>query len=100
MKTYTDPGAAIRVAAGDRFALELASNPTTGYTWQIQIDSRHLDLVGQEFESGGVGVGAGGKQVFRFRALAAGETEIACDYRRPWEEESQDSQLFRVAISD
>ncbi len=99
MKRYASPEAAIQVAAGDRFALELAGNPTTGYTWQVRIDGQHLDLLGQEFEPGGVGVGAGGKEVFLFRALASGETEISCDYRRPWDKESHDSKRFRVVIS-
>ncbi len=99
MKRYTDPEVTIQVAAGDRFGLELAGNPTTGYTWQVHVDRQHLDLLGQEFERGGTGVGAGGKEVFLFHALSAGETEISCDYRRPWDRESRDSKRFRVVIS-
>lgn len=100
MKRYADPGGTIQVAAGGRFALELASNPTTGYSWQVHVDGQHLDLVSQEFEPGGVGVGAGGHEVFRFHALAAGETEISFDYRRPWDKEIHDSRRFRVTISE
>lgn len=99
MKTYADPIAAIQVAVGDRFAIELAGNPTTGYTWQIHVDSQHLELLSQEFEPGGEGVGAGGQEVFRFRVLAAGETEIACEYRRPWDKEVRDTKRFRVVVS-
>ena len=99
MKRYTDPGTAIQLAVGDRFAIELAGNPTTGYTWQVHADSQHLELLGQEFEPGGEGVGAAGQEVFRFRVLAAGETEIACEYRRPWDKEIRDTKRFRVAVS-
>ena len=85
MKRYADPRNPIQVAVGDEFAIELEGNPTTGYTWQIQTDSRHLALLGQEFEPGGKGVGAGGREVFRFHVLASGEAEIDCEYRRPWD---------------
>ena len=100
MKRYADPGTAIQVAAGDEFALDLEGNPTTGYTWQITTDSQVLEYLGQEFEAGGEGVGAGGREVIRFRVLAAGETEIACEYRRPWDKETRKTKHFRVAISE
>lgn len=100
MKRYADPETAIQIAAGDRFAIELAGNPSTGYTWQVQVDRRHLELLSQEFEPGGEGVGAAGVEVFRFRALASGETEVACAYQRPWEKESRDTKRFQVAVSE
>ena len=99
MKRYADPIAAIQIAVGERFAIELAGNPTTGYTWQVHADSQHLELLGQEFEPGGESVGAGGQEVVRFRVVAAGETEIACEYRRPWDKEVRDTRRFRVAVS-
>ena len=99
MKRYVDPRAAIQVAVGEEFALELAGNPTTGYTWQISADSQHLELLGQKFEAGGEGVGAGGREVFHFRTLATGDTEIACEYRRPWDKEPRDTRRCRVTIS-
>jgi inhibitor of cysteine peptidase len=99
VKRFADPGTTIRVGAGDTFAIELAGNPTTGYMWQPDVDSQHLELLGQEFEPGGGGVGAGGKEIFRFRALRAGDTEIAFAYRRPWDKGSRETSSFQVAIS-
>ena len=96
MKRYADPVIAIQIAVGEEFAIELEGNPTTGYTWQVHADSRHLALLGQEFEPGGKGVGAGGREVFRFRVLASGQTEIDCEYQRPWDKESRESRRFRV----
>ena len=96
---YADPETTIQVTAGEEFAIALEGNPTTGYTWQVHTDSRHLELLDQTFVRGGERVGAGGQEVFRFRVLAAGETEIACEYRRPWEEEVLESKLFRVAAA-
>ena len=98
MARFDDPAKPIHVTAGDTFALALAGNPTTGYTWQVAVDARYLEILGQEFEPGGAGVGAGGNEVFQLRALAAGESEIACEYRRPWDREARDTKRFRVVI--
>ena len=97
MKRYVDPGAVIQVAVGEEFTIALAGNPTTGYAWQVRSDGQILELLGQEFELGGEGVGAGGLEVFHFRALATGETEIACEYRRPWDKETRETKRFRVS---
>lgn len=34
---YTDAGTEIQVAAGDRFAVELPANPSTGYRWEVEV---------------------------------------------------------------
>lgn len=98
MRSFDDPAQAIQVAAGETLAVRLAGNPTTGYTWQANFDSSYLELVGQEFEPGGEGAGAGGHEVFRFRARAAGETEMAFEYRRPWGSATRDVARFQVII--
>jgi inhibitor of cysteine peptidase len=96
---YTDPETAIQVATGEEFSIVLAGNPTTGYTWQVNTDGRHLELLDQSFERSAEHVGAGGFEIFRFRALETGETEITCEYRRPWEEEILESKRFRVTAA-
>jgi inhibitor of cysteine peptidase len=98
MQRFTDPAAAVRVAAGEEFALALPGNPSTGYTWQAGVDPRFLELTGREFEPGGAGVGAAGTEVLHFHALTAGKTEITCEQRRPWEGKSLKTTQFRVVI--
>jgi inhibitor of cysteine peptidase len=98
VRSYDNPAQAIQVAPGEAFAVRLAGNPTTGYTWRASVDSSYLELVGREFEPRGEGVGAGGHEVFRFRAQAAGETEIIFEYRRPWGGAARDVARFRVVI--
>ena len=41
-------------------------------------------------------VGAGGTQLFRFKALKAGKTEINMVYKRPWEKEAIEQKTFTV----
>jgi inhibitor of cysteine peptidase len=98
VRSIDDPTQTVHVAAGETFSIRLAGNPTTGYTWQTSVDSQHLEWVGQEFEPAGMGVGAGGHEVCRFRALAVGETEILCEYRRPWGGAARDAKRFRVIV--
>jgi predicted secreted protein len=98
MRRFADPAAAILVTAGETFAIALPGNPSTGYTWQASVDPRYLELIGQEFEPDGEGVGSGGYEVLRLRALIAGETEVTCDYQRPWDREARNTTRFRVVI--
>lgn len=99
VQTFVDPAQAIHIVVDELFAIALAGNPTTGYTWQIGVDERYLILIDQEFEPAGEGVGAGGQEVCRFRALKAGETEVTCIYQRPWGGEARDEKHFRVVIA-
>jgi len=99
MQRFDNPAQAIQVGIGQTFAIALAGNPTTGYTWQAGVDEEYLESIGKEFEPRGQGVGAGGQEVLRFRALRAGETGITCAYRRPWETEAHDTKRFSVRIA-
>jgi inhibitor of cysteine peptidase len=98
MKRFDKTTQVIQVGLGQTFAIALAGNPTTGYTWQAEVDGQYLQRLGQEFEPHGQGVGAGGLEVLRFRALQTGETEITCGYKRPWETETRDTKHFSVRI--
>ncbi len=98
MQRFDDPTQAIRVATGETFAIALVGNPSTGYTWQVDVDAQYLELLAQEFEPKGRGVGAGGDEVFQFRATATGQTWIACEYRRPWDREARNTERFQVVV--
>ena len=79
--TYLDVG------AGDEFVICLDSNPSTGYGWMADFDPDVLSLVMKTFESSrhppGM-VGVGGRELFTFAALEAGETKLNMIYLRPW----------------
>ena len=98
MQRYDDPAEAIRVVVGETFAVALAGNPSTGYTWQVDVDTGYLEQIAQVFEPAGVGVGAAGHEVCRFRALEAGETHLTFAYQRPWDRVARDTKRFQVVI--
>ena len=102
VKTHTDSGQTIDIGINQEFVIALGSNPTTGYSWQESHDETMLKLVEKTYEPGEEAkqgmVGAGGVELFRFKALETGETEITLVYKRPWEEDGLDQKVFTVNI--
>jgi len=104
VKAYTDPGETIGIGANKEFIILIAleSNPTTGYSWEASYDETMLELVEETYELGEYAqqgaVGAGGTELFRFRALESGEVEITMVYKRSWEEEALDQKVFTINI--
>ena len=104
VKAYSNPEETIDSGVNTEFIILIAleSNPTTGYSWEASYDETMLELVEETYELGeyaelGV-VGAGGTELFRFRALESGEVEITMVYKRAWEEEGIDQKVFNVDI--
>lgn len=79
---------AIEMRVGDTHTVALESNPTTGYQWALgsEYDERFLELVEQSFEPDSDLIGAPGRELFTFRALAFGMVEFSFNYKRPWED--------------
>lgn len=90
--TATDRDTHIDARTGEEFTIYLSSNPTTGYQWQLDgaLDESLLKLVGSTYraqETGKAVVGAGGTEIWTFRALKPGQTTIKLKYIRPWEKD-------------
>ena len=101
---YSDPEETIDISPDREFIILIAleSNPTTGYSWEASYDETMLELVEETYELGeyaeqGV-LGAGGTELFRFKALVSGEVEITMVYKRAWEEEGIDQKIFTIDV--
>ena len=84
----SDSGKTISVPKGGKLIVRLASNPTTGYQWQISsLDQEYLKPVGEPlYELPKTDrIGSGGTQVFTFITLKPGKTMLVLDYERSWE---------------
>jgi len=95
----SDSGKTISVPKEGKLIVRLASNPTTGYQWQISsLDQEYLKPVGEpEYESPKTDrIGSGGTQVFTFITLNPGRTILVLDYERSWEKKPVKS--FTVAV--
>ncbi|MGA1868465.1 MAG: beta-propeller domain-containing protein [bacterium] len=76
----------IYLTQGNLIRIELTANPSTGYQWQGEWDKSKLSLHDHfNIIPSSVGLlGASGKEVWIFKALALGKTEISFEYKRPW----------------
>jgi predicted secreted protein len=83
----------------------LASNPSTGYSWNASYDPSALRLEnpeGQLFPAERQLAGSGSWQVFYFEVLKAGMHNITMSYYRPWENQSTavDTRLYEVKVAE
>lgn len=83
-----DPVNVINADAGKEFTVTLDSNRTTGYQWELArpLDENKIQVVKTEYEAAKTELaGAGGKEVWIFKAVSPGKTAILFHYVRPWE---------------
>lgn len=82
----------IELNLGKLIVVQLESNPSTGYRWELlENDESILKQFGQaEFKSSETLeppiVGAGGWDIFRFKAVSAGQMTLKLVYHRFWED--------------
>lgn len=89
--------------AGQNFTIILKANATTGYQWQFAkpLDENLVQLINSKYLADKTKlVGAGGKQVWIFKALKAGQANISFKYVRPWEKNTppQNEESFVIVI--
>ncbi len=74
-------GSRVTLVRGDRLQVKLASNPSTGYRWQIVGVGRSvLKPVASTYFGTARLPGAGGTQTLTFRGLARGTTTLRLAY--------------------
>jgi predicted secreted protein len=95
-----DDGHLFQLTEGQELVIELDGNPSTGYTWEVtRADGRILRQIGEtEFQPQSQLLGAPGKQVLRFEAIGAGQTDLELVYHRPWETHIAPLNTFSVQV--
>jgi inhibitor of cysteine peptidase len=93
----------IEVEVGQEFTITLESRPTTGFRWRFRdpLDEEILELVGSEYKGpDDERIGAGGEEVWTFRAVSRGTTRVSLSYERPWEENvtPEKTRTFAVVV--
>jgi predicted secreted protein len=100
----SDPQQAIVVDAGGEFTVVLEANPTTGYRWNIagDLEQGMVKLVKNEYVSTSDPsmVGGGGLDVWTFKALRQGETQVTLGYYPPSNDptDPQQTTTFTVTV--
>jgi len=99
-------GKEVEVAVGGSLIVTLESNPTTGFKWELTevTDQTVLELVESKYEPGKEArqeppvPGAGGTEIWSFKALKKGETTISMEYSQPWEQGVKAAETFVLTV--
>ncbi|MGY8753317.1 MAG: protease inhibitor I42 family protein [Phycisphaerales bacterium] len=91
----------IVISSGRTFEIVLPSNPTTGYTWELEIQNPTIIKdVSSNFVADASGrIGVGGATTWKLRADGQGETALTFSYHRPWEEKVSPTKVVTFTIS-
>lgn len=88
------------VQKDESFTIDLESNPTTGYTWNVESDSDILSLTGKVFVPRKLSkAGSGGRELFTFTANSFGTTTLFFSYHRPWQSQAESVRDYNVTVS-
>ena len=99
--TAKDDGSTIIVTKSQVLAVTLESNPTTGYSWEVnECDQSILRQVGDAvFSPESDLAGSPGVETLRFKAVGTGTTQLSLVYHRPWEKKAPlDAFACEVAV--
>jgi len=99
-----DADSQVELEQGQILVVTLESNPTTGYRWELaETQESILEQMGEaEFKQSDTGepplVGAGGWEIFSFKAISAGQMTLQLGYHRPWEEGVEPVKTFSIQV--
>jgi len=102
LTAYQHVSKEVELAAGDPFTVTLCSDRTTGFQWpeSAQIDDQSvLEQLAHRFVSPEEDVPeATGEEIWTFKALKEGYTEVFMEYSRPWEGGKEVEWTFRLFV--
>ncbi len=102
MVTDMASGWPVTLQVGQELTARLTANRSTGHGWTLRAgsDGGILEQQGQaDYETpDGAQPGAGGVEVFRFKAMKPGQTTLAFDYKRPADASPAKSATYTVTV--
>ncbi|HCR70313.1 MAG TPA: hypothetical protein DIW23_02620 [Anaerolineae bacterium] len=95
----TDPFQPIEVSTGETFNIVVATNPSTGYHWEIIGELSGVEFVSTEYTADEpVAPGSGGVDVWTFKAVSSGETQITFGSYPPGASEPDQTVTFNIVV--
>ncbi len=95
-------GKEVEITVGGTLTVTLESNATTGYSWALkQIgDTSVLQKTGNKYEAPTSRlIGAGGKEVWTFKALKTGMTTLSMEYSQAWAGGQKGARTFNLTVT-
>ena len=94
-----DSGKTVEICVGDELEVVLPGNPTTGYVWEVSsLDSHVLRLEKADFFADDKAIGAGGMEIIKFHAIAAGTSPLKLIFHRTFEQNIPPLKTFEVTV--
>jgi inhibitor of cysteine peptidase len=100
--TAADAGGSVDIAVGGLLTIALPANPSTGYGWVATNTPEFMFEQGQpSFEQSATSnnPGAGGTEVLRYKAVAAGTGPLHLEYKRAWETTIPPAKTFQINVN-
>ena len=94
-------GKQTEIAVGGSITVTLDSNATTGYSWQLTgiSDSSVIEKTNNVYETPTSNLmGAGGEEVWTFKALSTGKATLNMAYGQPWTGGQKDAKSFTLMV--
>ena len=93
-------GGSVELEQGQTLVLKLASNPTTGYDWEIvDLNGAILEQVGEVDHKADSGlIGSGGVNTYTFKAVGSGNMQLTLVYHRSWEKDIPPIETFELDV--
>ena len=98
--SYNHLSGDFEVEVGDKIRVELCSNPTTGFQWGYEITVGNVvEEEAHDFEEAEADApGAAGVEIWAFKAVETGETEVRMEYSQPWEGGLKSEWSYTVTV--
>ena len=94
-------GQQVEIASGGTLTVTLESNKTTGFEWELKSvgDTSVLQSQGGTYNApDSEMVGAGGEEVWTFKAIKPGTSSISMEYSKPWEGGTKAEKTFDLTV--
>ncbi|MFC1984302.1 protease inhibitor I42 family protein [Chloroflexota bacterium] len=98
----SDSGDAVKLCINSELIIDLESNATTGFQWEVVEVSEQgiIEKVNNEYNApeAGAPVGAGGIERWTFKALNEGTTRLYMEYSQPWQGGTKAAETFTLIV--
>ena len=98
--TEAENGKSIRIKNGEIFILQLRENPSTGYSWELNV-SEGLNILSDGYtqdQSPEGQVGVPGTHSWTIEAVSQGSQQVNGIYKRPWENMTGTEENFTLTV--
>jgi len=94
-------GGSVVLEEGQTLVLKLASNPTTGYDWEIvDLNGAILEQVGEvDYKSDSALIGSGGVNTYTFKTVGSGNMQLSLVYHRSWEKDIPPIETYELDVT-